>query len=154
MAHSRWLQLASGRTRPPTEAAYLKRTPIRCAVRQATSQDRVRISGLTMSWKLSGIPNGLTTSRQAPVSDRFRIIQSVDAPAPGEIVPPLNVRCRGLVRCSALKCLRSKKMRLQPFSRSPLSGAEAQTQSRRGRSIAGILENHESGTCLIMLLPF
>ena len=47
--------------RPPTKAAYLKRTPIRCAVRHATSQDRVRISGLMMSLKLSGMPSGLDT---------------------------------------------------------------------------------------------
>lgn len=74
--------------------AYLNRTPIRCAVRHATSQDRFRISGLIMSWKLSGTPKGLDTSKQAPVSDMFRIMQSIDPPLKEEMLPPLKVRCR------------------------------------------------------------
>jgi hypothetical protein len=79
-------------TRPPTEAAYLKCTPIRCADRHATSQDRVKISGLMMSLKLSGIPIRLETSKHAPVSERLRTMQSMAGEFAKQIEPPLNVR--------------------------------------------------------------
>ena len=88
--------------------AYLKRTPIRCAERHATSQDRVKISGLMMSLKKSGMPIGPLTSKQAPVSERLRTVQSMAGAFAKQIEPPLNVRCRWLLRCSPVKRQSSK----------------------------------------------
>jgi hypothetical protein len=92
------------RKRPPTEAAYLKFTPIRRADRHATSQDRVKKFGLMMSMKLLGILIGLVISRQAPLWDMLRTMQSMEGAFAMQIEPPLNVRCRGLLRCSSVKC--------------------------------------------------
>ena len=90
-------------------AAYLKRTPIRCAERHATSQDRVKTSGLMMSLKSSGMPIGPLTSKQAPVSERLRTTQSTAGALAKRIEPPLNVRCRWLLRCSSFKTSPRKK---------------------------------------------
>jgi hypothetical protein len=60
-------------------------------------QFRLRILGLIRRVKLSGIPTGLATSRQAPVSDMLRITQSIPA-VPKVIDAPFSVRSLGLFR--------------------------------------------------------
>jgi hypothetical protein len=57
-------------------------------------QDRLVRSGLITSVKVSGIPIGLSTSRQAPVLERLRTMQSMLPAWSKEIDPPLMVRCR------------------------------------------------------------
>src|SRR6185369_2244475 len=84
-------------------AIYLNETPIRLAERQATRQSRFVGSGLIWSVKSSGIPTGLATSRQAPVSDKLRTRQSTVDAAPKIIDPPLSVRTRGLARFSIIR---------------------------------------------------
>lgn len=91
-----------------TSLHYLKHTPIRCAERHATLQDRVKISGLMMRLKLSGIRVGLATSRQAPLSEMLRTMQSMAGALAKQIEPPLYERCRGLLRRSSVKCQSSK----------------------------------------------
>jgi hypothetical protein len=81
---------------------YTKRMPIRLCFRHATSQRRLRSSGLMRSVKLSGT-SALAISRQAPVSDRLRMMQSIEGALANEIEPPFNVRSRWLLRCSSIK---------------------------------------------------
>lgn len=91
------------------EAAYLKRTPIRRGDRHATSQDLVKISGLMISLKLSWMADGSVTSRQAPVAERLRTMQSMAGALENEIEPPLKVRCRCNFRLSSLMAALAKK---------------------------------------------
>ena len=83
----------------------MNRTPILRAARQATQQLRFKCSGLIRSVKSSGMPTELSTSRQAPVTDKLRMTQSMAAAKPNRIEPPFRVRClgfwRGLVITSA-----------------------------------------------------
>ena len=96
------VSIPCGCGRDRTNAIYLKETPIRLAERQATWQLRFVGSGLIWSVKSSGIPTGLATSRQAPVSDKLRTTQSTVAAAPKIIDAPLSVRTRGLARFSII----------------------------------------------------
>lgn len=80
----------------------VKRTPMRLDARQTTWQFRFTNSGLISSVKSSGMPTGLSTSRAAPLSDIFRMMQSMAAATPKMIEPPLKVRSRGLPRKSAM----------------------------------------------------
>ena len=73
-------------------------TPTFRAVRQTTRQRRLMASGRIMSVNSSGIPSGLSTSRQAPVSDRLRTRQSNVVLWPKTMLPALRVRRRGLLR--------------------------------------------------------
>jgi hypothetical protein len=113
------------------EAAYLKCTPIRCADRHATSQDRVKICGLMMSMNLSGILVGLVISRQAPLSDIFRTMQSMLGAFAMQIEPPLSVRCRGLLRCSFAKC---QPLKRGPSRKAGAQGCQAQSKFQPGLS--------------------
>jgi hypothetical protein len=58
-------------------------------------------SASTTSVKRSGIPTGELTSSAAPVSEKLRIVQSMAAPPPNEILPDFNNRRRGDVLCSS-----------------------------------------------------
>lgn len=80
---------------------YTNRTPTLSAERHATSHDRVIISGLMIKMNLSGIPIGLSTSSNAPVPERLRIVQSM-TPRSNEIEPPLKVRCLRFPRLSSI----------------------------------------------------
>ena len=92
----------SGRGGPMTTHAprYLKTIPIRFLLLHMTRHECLVWSGRTTRVKSSGIPTGLTTSRFAPVLDKFRIVQSMAPPRWNEIVPPLRVRLRGALRFS------------------------------------------------------
>lgn len=61
---------------------YVNCTPILWNERHATWQFRFTNSGLINSVKSSGIPTVLLTSRQAPVSDILRMMQSIAAASP------------------------------------------------------------------------
>jgi len=52
------------------------------------------------SVKFSGMPTGEVTSSAAPVSEKFRTVQSI-APPPNEIFPDFSSRRRGAVLCSS-----------------------------------------------------
>ena len=98
------------------------------------------------SVKLSGTLE-LTTSRQAPVSDRLRTKQSIEGALPNEIEPPLNVRCRCLLRCSSIRSSSFEKE-----APAGLAGASLLSQGPRptrhgcGRSNRKRLGNYENGT--------
>lgn len=80
-----------------------------------------------MIWsvKSSGIPTGLATSKQAPVSDKLRTTQSTVDP-PNTIDAPLSVRTRGLARFSVIQCEVEAVREVPPvkrlYKRAPESG--------------------------------
>lgn len=78
---------------------YSNRTPIRASDRHATTHDRLRISGLINSVKVSGMPSG-ETSKPAPFSEILRMMQSRAGRVPIRIEPLFSVRCLGLARRS------------------------------------------------------
>ena len=97
-----------------------------------------------MSLKLSGIPIRLESSKQAPVSERLRTMQSIGGAFAKEIEPPLNVRCRRLVRCSSVK--------YTPWKRGPSSRADIMRHqssvdgSARGENVALLFAETATGS--------
>jgi hypothetical protein len=54
-----------------------------------------------MKSNVAGMPKILSSSRQAPVSDRLRTVQATDR-VPRKIFPDFNIRIRGDVRRSSI----------------------------------------------------
>jgi hypothetical protein len=77
-----------------------KRTAIQDGFRQTTRQGVWMLSEPITSVNLSGMPTGEITSSAAPVSEKFRTVQSI-APLPNEIFPNFSSRRRGAVLCSS-----------------------------------------------------
>jgi len=69
-------------------------------VRQTTRQGIWMWSESIRSVKCSGMPTGEVTSSAAPVSDKFRTVQSM-APPPNCNLPDFNSVRRGAVLCSS-----------------------------------------------------
>ena len=104
--------LAPGRSW--TEHSYteaINTTPSRCPRRQTTRQAFREPSEATRRLNRSGRPKGLAVSSEAPLSVRFRTVQS-NEPKPKSMAPALYVRFRRLARWSSMS---SAKLISEPF---------------------------------------
>jgi len=81
-----------------------KETPSRVSVRQTTWHERRSPPGISNS-NVAGIPNVVEVCRQAPVSEMFRIAQSIfGALSPKAIFPDFKIRARRLFLRSFIDC--------------------------------------------------
>ena len=94
-------------------------TPMRVAFRHLTRARRLIPSCGMIIVKLSGIPTGVATSKEAPVAERLRTWQSITPAGPNAIIPAFKTLRRCVARRSSIESwlswLRSKQSTFPSF---------------------------------------
>jgi hypothetical protein len=116
----------------------LKWTATACGVRRTTFALRRKPSASMKSTNCSGMPTGLVTRSNAPVSEIFRTVQSIkDLPPLKTILPAFKTRRRRDFRFSSIRDAIRLPAELQPRDRGARSVARCQhairVASPRGR---------------------